>query len=83
MSAQPTPTPNLPPDNTFGISFTTDAVKTTGILKFVSVTLKEDTMDQDDTVHVNLCEHPLYPKLRQYVLSNLRPPQPPHKHGKG
>jgi hypothetical protein len=63
--------PQLPLDNTFGISFDTDAVKATGIIKFVKVTICEDTLDSDDSVFVNLCEHPLYPKLEQYVKSNL------------
>lgn len=61
---------NLPADNTFGISFDTAAVQKTGILKAVMVTLKEDTLAPEESVHVNLCEHPLYPKLVQYVKSN-------------
>jgi hypothetical protein len=69
--SNPTPMPELPLDNSFGISFDTSAIKTTGILKFVSVTLKEDTMDTNDSVYVNLCDHPLYPQLEQYVKSNL------------
>lgn len=63
--------PNLPPDGAFAISFELDAVKSTGIIKFVKVVLTEDTMDAEDKVFVNLCEHPLYPKLEQYVKSNL------------
>lgn len=61
---------DLPADNTFGIAFNTDAAKATGMLKGVFVTLKEDVMAPEDTVHINLCEHPLYPQLVKYVKNN-------------
>jgi hypothetical protein len=62
---------DLPKDNTFAISFDTAAMKKTGIIKCVKVTLSEDTMDAEDRVHINLVDHPLYPQLEQYVKSNL------------
>jgi hypothetical protein len=61
---------DLPADHTFGISFDTDAVKKTGILKGVFVTLKEGTLAPEESVHINLCEHPLYPALARYVKAN-------------
>ena len=66
--------PALPADHTFGISFDTGAVRKTGILKVVQVQLKEATLAPEETVYVNLCEHPLYPQLAKYVAAN-----PPRK----
>lgn len=64
------PKPDLPADHTFGISFDTASVRKTGILKVVQVTLAEATLAPEESVHVNLCEHPLYPKLVEYVRAN-------------
>ena len=61
---------NLPEDHTFGIQFDTAAVRKTGILKAVLVTLKEGTLAPEESVFVNLCEHPLYPALVKYVKAN-------------
>jgi hypothetical protein len=66
--------PNLPADHTFGISFDTASVRKTGILKVVQVRIEEATLAPEESVHVNLCEHPLYPKLVEYVRAN--PPRP-------
>jgi hypothetical protein len=68
-------THDLPADNTFGISFDTNTVRKTGILKVVQVKLEEATLAPEETVHVNLSEHPLYPALVRYVLAN--PPRKP------
>lgn len=40
--------------------------------KIVAVTVALDTlvMGEKDTVRVDLCDHPLYPKLIEYVLKN-------------
>lgn len=64
---------DLPADNTFGISFDTAAAKSTGMLKGVFITIREDVLAPEESVYVNLCEHPLYAKLAQYVKNN--PPQ--------
>lgn len=43
-----------------------------GYLKTVKVTIEEDVMDSMDSVRVDLCEHPLYKALQQYVKANPR-----------
>lgn len=63
-------TPDLPADHTFGISFDTASARKTGILKMVQVKIEEATLAPEESVCVNLCEHPLYPKLVEYVRAN-------------
>ena len=62
--------PDLPADHTFSIAFDTLKFESQNMMSVVTVTLKEDVMGMDETVHVNLCEHPLYPQLERYVRAN-------------
>lgn len=62
--------PDLPADHTFGISFDTTSTHKTGILKMVQVKIEEATLAPEESVYVNLCDHPLYPKLVEYVRAN-------------
>lgn len=52
----------------YGISFDTKEMPG----KIVAVTVALDTwiMTPSDIAAVNLCEHPLYPKLVEYVKAN-------------
>lgn len=63
--------PNLPPDGTFGIEFDTKNLEGAGAIKYVKVTLSHDVLMPDESVFVNLCEHPLYPALEKYVRANM------------
>lgn len=58
----------------YWVSFNTDTVKKTGILTGTKVTLETGTLGPDETARVDLADHPLYPELRKYCLSN-----PPRK----
>lgn len=62
--------PKLPKDNAFGIDFSTSPVKSTGLLTYVKVTLELATLAPTERVFINLCEHPLYPQLVNYVRIN-------------
>lgn len=46
-------------------------------IEAVTVALNKRFMHKDETVRVDLCDHPLYPKLVKYVLNN--PPREPVK----
>lgn len=60
----------LPATNTFHISF--DTRTGAGLIRSVKVTLEEDLIDMDDSVRIDLAEHPLYKKLQTYVKENPR-----------
>ncbi len=60
------------PKGEFMIAFDTSAVKSAGAIHGVKVTLEIGTLMSEESAAVNLTEHPLYPHLRQYVLSNLK-----------
>jgi hypothetical protein len=60
------------PKGEYMIAFDTDAVKATGVLTAVKITIEPATLADDETARIDLTDHPLYPQLRQYVLSNLK-----------
>lgn len=60
------------PKGEYMIAFDTAAVKATGIVTAVKVTIEPATLGADESASVALIDHPLYPQLRQYVLSNLK-----------
>ena len=65
MSTQP-----LPPTNTFFVSI--DTKSGGGYIKGVKVTIEEDVIDLDESVRIDLADHPLYAQLQRYVRSNPR-----------
>ena len=56
---------------TFAIDFDTKSHK--GYVTAVKVTLERDVVEMDETVRVDLCNHPLYPHLVRYVQLNPIP----------
>jgi hypothetical protein len=54
----------------FHISF--DTKDPSGYLRAVRVILSEDIVMDDETVSINLTDHPLYLKLQEYVKANPR-----------
>lgn len=58
----------LAPTNTFQIAF--DVCKKSGYINTVQVTLERGVMDSEDVARIDLCNHPLYPDLQDYVLAN-------------
>jgi hypothetical protein len=52
----------------YSISFDTNDAP--GRVKAVWVELGVWFMRERDVAHVNLCEHPLYPQLEEYVKAN-------------
>lgn len=63
-------TKDLPPTNVFFISF--DSTNSSGYIKGVKVTIEEDIVDVDESVRIDLADHPLYGQLQRYVRSNPR-----------
>lgn len=60
----------LPPAKEYHISFNTK--DSAGYIKAVKVALSEDIVDLDESVRIDLADHPLYPALQNYVLQNLK-----------
>lgn len=60
------------PRGEYIIAFDTDAAKATGIITGVKITIEPTTLGPEESTRIDLLDHPLYPHLRQYVLSNLR-----------
>lgn len=60
------------PGAIYGISFNTSAVKKTRHITYIGIQIVEDTMDMQDTIRVDLIDHPQYKVLEQYVLSNAK-----------
>lgn len=58
----------LVPTDTFCVSFNTR--ETPGKIRCVQVTLRHQYIGPDDSVRLDLCDHPLYPELVAYCLSN-------------
>jgi len=54
--------------NKFCIEFKTSAVP--GKVLATQVILEQIIMGKKDSVRLDLCDHPLYPLLEQYVLAN-------------
>lgn len=54
----------------FHVSF--DTKTRPGCLSAVRVILTEDIVMDDETVRIDLADHPLYLKLQEYVKSNPR-----------
>lgn len=52
----------------YGVSF--DKLDMPGKIRAVRVQLDTVIMGPDSRIRVDLCDHPLYPKLEQYVLAN-------------
>lgn len=52
----------------YSISFDTNEAP--GRIRAVWVELGHWFMRENQVAHVDLCEHPLYPQLEQYVLAN-------------
>lgn len=46
--------------------------KDKGYIRAVKVKLYEDILDELETVRIDLADHPLYPKLVEYVRNNPR-----------
>lgn len=42
----------------------------------VRVSLDKKIMTETDSIRVDLCDHPLYPKLAAYVMANPPPKRP-------
>ena len=59
-----------PPTNEFHIAFERSAKS--GYVTTVKVTIEQGTMDVDESVRIDLADHPLYLQLQQYVRSNPR-----------
>jgi hypothetical protein len=60
----------LPPVSTYCIAFET--MPKEGYIKVTKITIEEDIMDATDVARIDLCDHPLYPILKQYVKDNER-----------
>lgn len=60
------------PKGEYMIAFDTTNADKSGFLNAVKVTLEPAHLAMDEVANLSLCDHPLYPKLRQYVLSNLK-----------
>jgi hypothetical protein len=60
---------NLEPTNTFCIAF--DTRERPGMILCVQVTLDHRWIGPEDTVRLDLSNHPLYPDLVRHVLNNL------------
>ena len=43
-----------------------------GFIAGVKITIEPAHLAMDESTRIDLTEHPLYPHLRQYVLSNLK-----------
>lgn len=59
-----------PPTNVFCIQFSTK--DSAGYIKAVKVTIEHEIVDLDETVRIDLADHPLYGALQQYVKANPR-----------
>ncbi len=55
----------------YGISFETKTIP--GKVEVVTVALDKVFIGMEDSVRVDLCEHPLYHHLVKYVQNNPRP----------
>lgn len=60
----------LPPTNTFFVEF--DSKNSAGYIKGVKVTIEADILHIDESVRIDLADHPLYPALQRYVVNNPR-----------
>lgn len=62
-----TPKPTLN-DKVFHVAF--DTKSQAGYLKSVKITIENDIIDLDETVRIDLVDHPLYKDLYRYCLAN-------------
>lgn len=60
----------MKPAKEYAISFNTK--DHAGYVVAVKVSLREDVVDMDESVRIDLADHPPYPALQQYVLANPR-----------
>ena len=60
------------PKGEYMISFDSSATKETGFIVGVKITIEPILLGMEESTAINLMDHPLYPHLRQYVLSNLK-----------
>lgn len=54
----------------YTIAATTKGVEKSGHIRITVVTLGHDVADMQDTMRIDLCDHPLYRELHAYVLAN-------------
>ena len=54
--------------DTFHVSF--DTKTNPGFVRSVKITITEDLLMSDESVRIDLANHPLYPKLEKYVRDN-------------
>lgn len=59
-------------DTKYTIAVTTKEMATTGHMRITYVTLGHDVIAVDETIRVDLADHPLYKQLQEYVKSNPR-----------
>lgn len=59
----------LPPSKEYFVCFNTTSG---GYLKGVKITISEDIVELDETVRVDLADHPLYKHLQAYIRNNPR-----------
>lgn len=60
------------PKGEYMIAFDTATAESTGVIVGVKITIEVATLADEESTRIDLTEHPLYPQLRQYVLSNLK-----------
>ena len=63
---------NAKPSNRkeYGVAFQTDEVKKSGYMTYTKITIETDVLGMDESVHVDLRDHPLYHDLEKYVHAN-------------
>ena len=54
----------------YGVAFDTKKYEKQAMVEVVQVTLETSVIGLDDAVNIDLCCHPLYPQLVQYVMAN-------------
>ncbi len=67
-----TPIDMRAPKGEYMIAFNTGHAGDTGFIDAVKITIEPAHLGMGEETAINLAEHPLYPHLRQYVLSNLK-----------
>ena len=60
------------PGTQYMIAATTKEVATTGHIRATVVTLGHEVLAMDESIRVDLADHPLYKELQQYVKANPR-----------
>jgi len=68
---EPEPAPPIE-EGEFHIEFSTSSVESTGLIEALRVRIEMTHIEMAQEVRIDLCDHPLYPKLERYVLANRR-----------